>query len=162
MNRTSKLPTIVRAQIGPRMIVLFEDEWSDPICCLDFWTSFLSTSPHETFLPYLKFFRPLFRSWRTVRDALSDFATATSNSLAKLILNAITSSPGNSTANLGLIPKSISKGDSPSLPGRLRYPLSISPRQSSQSRFLLLTNVFLTARFIVPTILSIFAFPLGF
>ena len=76
-----------------------------------------------------------------IRDALSDFAISTSNYLARSLLSATSSSRGGSTANLGQIPKSISKGDFPSVPGRLRYPPSIPPRQSSQSRSLLATKI---------------------
>ena len=86
----------------------------------------------------------------TIHDALSDFAIASSNSLKNSVWNPVNSSSGNSTTNLGLIPKSIPIGDFPSVPGRLRYLPSISPRYSSQSRSLLLTENFWTVRFTVP------------
>ena len=115
----------------------------------------------STFLPTSNFFVPFSGADGTIRDALSDFAIATSNSLARSVLNATSSSWDGSTANLGLIPKSVSKGDFPSVPGHIRYPPSIFPRHSSLSRSLLLTKTFRTARFNVPTILSPFAFTLG-
>ena len=95
----------------------------------------------------------------TICNAFSDFAIATFNSQENLVLNVFGSSSCDSAANLGLIPKSISKGYCPSVPDRLRYPRVISPRHPSQSRSLLPTKAFWTARFNVPTIVSIFGFP---
>ena len=115
----------------------------------------------STFWPISNLFVQFSGAVATIRDVLCEFAIATSNSIAKLILNAIGSSSGDSTANLGLIPKSILKGDYPSVPDRVRYPPNISPRYSSQTRPLLLTNTFWTVRFSVPTILSTLAFSLG-
>ena len=97
----------------------------------------------------------------TIHDTLANFDIAISNSLAKSVLKATKSSLGGSTAKLGRIPTSISKGDFRSVPGQLRYPPSISRRQMSQLRSFLLNTTFYIARFYVPTILSTSAFPLG-
>ena len=108
----------------------------------------------STFSPTSNFFAHFFGAESTIRYALNDFAIATSNSLAKLVLNAISSSWAVRQQTWVC-----SKGDFPSVPGHLRYPPSILPRKSSQSRSLLLNITFRTALFNVPIILSTFAFP---
>ena len=135
---------------GPNQLVdsIFEPDSFLPLCT-------------RTFSPISNFFVHFSGAVGTIRDALSDFAIATSNSLAKLVLNAMISRWGGSIANLGRILNSISKGDLPSVLGHLRYPPSISARHSSQSRSLLLTKTLWTTCFNVPTIVSTFAFPLG-
>ena len=111
------------------------------------------------FCPTSNFLFQLSVAQGTIRDTLFDFAIAISNSLVKSALKATKSSWGGPTANLRLIPKSISKGDFPSVPGRLRYPRE--SLQVFQLRPLLLTITFCIARFNVLTILSTLAFPLG-
>ena len=91
-----------------------------------------------------------------VRDTLSDFAIATSKSVEKLVCNAMSSSWGGQIANQGLIQKSISEGEFPSVPGCVRYPPIISARQSSKHRSLLQTVTFRSSRFNVPSILCTF------
>ena len=103
-----------------------------------------------TFSPTPNLFDRFYGDDSTIRDAIGDFAITSSNSLENSVLNPVNSSSGNSTTNLGPIPKSISKGDFPSVPGCLRYLPSISPRYSSQSRSLLLIKTFWTVRFTDP------------
>ena len=84
-----------------------------------------------TLCPTSSLFVHFYTTRGTICDTLADFAIATSNSLAKLVLKATKASWGGSTVNMGLIPKSISKGDFSSILARLQYPPSIYPRQSS-------------------------------
>lgn len=65
------------------------------------------------FSPALNLFVHLSGACSTIRDPLSDFAIATFNYLAQLLLDVVNSNWGGSTANLGLIPKRISEGDFP-------------------------------------------------
>ena len=114
-----------------------------------------------TFCPTSNSFLHFSVTRRTIRGTLADFAIATSNSHAKSVLKATKSSWGASNANLGLIPKRISKRDFPSITGRVQYFPSICPKQSSQLRSFLLTKTLCTARFNVPNILSTLQFPFG-
>ena len=112
----------------------------------------------STFSPTSNFFAHFSGAEGMIHDDLSDFAIATSNSLAKLVLNAMTSIWGVSIAHIARILNSISKGDLPSVPGLLRYPPSIAPRQSSQLRSLLLPqlSVLFASKFLPSSLLSHF------
>ena len=133
--------------------IQFVDSIFKPACFLSLRTSIFS--------PTSNFFDHFSGADGLIHDDFSDFAIATSNSLAKFELNAINSGWSYSTPDLGLILKSISKGDFQSVPGRLWYPPSFSARKSSRSRSLLLTKAFWDARLKFTTILSTFKFPLG-
>ena len=114
-----------------------------------------------TFFPTSNLFVHFSVTQGKIRDNLADFAIAILNSLAKSSLKGAKSSLGSFIANLDRIPNRILNGDFSFAPGRLRYPQSTFPRQSSQLQTLLLTITFCIACFKVPNILSTFAFPLG-
>lgn len=122
----SKFFAIIRSQFVPRMIFSLTMKGPNQFVSSIFELASLLLLCPTTFAPISNLFVHLFRTDGKIRDALIDLSISISNSLAKSVCEATRYICGGSTATLGLMSKSISKGDFPSILPRLLYPPSIS------------------------------------